>query len=158
MWTLTHAESCAHPVLSPAHQRFSPCINLLWEVHSIELPPWPGCSCRPTSPLGARHVWSAAFWDGLWGMVLTARLARLRLHGARYWLAALVAGGLLLPTLVDAALTATGRAFPMGETSRLQALGIALFVNAARCGAAAFIARLFSLALITRSIATSEVL
>jgi hypothetical protein len=103
--------------------------SLLWLLHAIGLSPWSSYSLQPTSPWGVPQLWSAAFWGGLWGIVLVVLLARLDLHGARYWIGAVIAGG-LLPTLVGAVLMAIGHAFSIGRACWLQALMVALCVNA----------------------------
>ena len=53
----------------------------------------------PVPPFGVPALLSAAFWGGLWGIVLALVKPRLPRGGAAYWLAAL-AFGAVLPTLV----------------------------------------------------------
>jgi MFS family permease len=61
------------------------------------LAPQPAYNLTPRPPLGVPAVLSAAFWGGIWGIVLMALLGRRR--GPRFWLIGLVFGA-VLPTAV----------------------------------------------------------
>jgi hypothetical protein len=55
-------------------------------------------SMEPTAPLGVPAVVSSSFWGGVWGIVFVLILPRL-FHGAAYWAASAIIGGVAL-TLV----------------------------------------------------------
>lgn len=60
--------------------------------------PVPPFDMAPTRPFGVPVVFSQCFWGGVWGVVFALTLPRW-FHGAAYWVAAFVLGGLAL-TLV----------------------------------------------------------
>lgn len=69
-------------------------IALFWLAGVIPAAPWDMTSAPP---LGVPKVISLAFWGGVWGLPLWWLVRRW--HGARQWLAALVAGA-VGPTVV----------------------------------------------------------
>jgi hypothetical protein len=71
---------------------------LLWILHAAGIVPIAPFTMTPTKPLGVPNLISLSFWGGLWGVVFALTLPRW-FHGATYWVAALVAGGVAL-TLV----------------------------------------------------------
>jgi len=89
-------------------------------------PPW---NMAPVPPLGVPSVLSAAFWGGLWGIVL-AWLLPLAAPAMGYWPAAIVLGA-LLTSLVALMVVAPlkGRPFAAGWSPKVWAF--ALSVNAA---------------------------
>lgn len=107
--------------------------SILWLLHEADLTLWPGYSTKPTAPFGVPAFWSAAFWGGVWGILIIAILTRRAYghngdHGARYWLEAAGAGA-VLPTAVGALLTATGHGVPLGSEAPEVALATAVAVN-----------------------------
>src|SRR5262245_6009532 len=60
--------------------------------------PVPPFDMKPTRPLGVPALISISFWGGVWGVIFALTLPRW-FHGAAYWIAAFVAGGVAL-TLV----------------------------------------------------------
>jgi hypothetical protein len=71
------------------HQGF---ILIAWQLGLLPNAPY---SLAPTAPLGVPRVISAAFWGGLWGILLALLLERLRRTD---WLwVGILFGGILLP-------------------------------------------------------------
>jgi len=71
---------------------------LLWILHAAGIVPIAPFNMAPTKPLGLPDIVSISFWGGVWGVVFALTLPRW-FSGAAYWIAALVAGGVVL-TLV----------------------------------------------------------
>jgi MFS family permease len=69
-------------------------VELLWLAGLSGRPPY---NLAPVPPLGVPAVLSAAFWGGLWGVLLVALLGRR--HGPTSWLIGLLFGA-VLPTAV----------------------------------------------------------
>ena len=101
-------------------------LELLYLAGVIPFVPY---SMKPTAPLGVPAVVSAAFWGGVWGIIMIAALGR-RLAGARYWTAALVFGA-VLPTLVALVVVLPLKGQPMGGGWDPAHIGIGLLVNGA---------------------------
>jgi hypothetical protein len=70
--------------------------------------PW---NMAPVPPLGVPAVVSAAFWGGIWGIMMAWLLPRFR--GAGYWVFALVFGAVAL-TAVAGFVVAPIKGMPMG--------------------------------------------
>jgi hypothetical protein len=71
---------------------------LLWILNAAGIVPVAPFSMAPTRPLGVPEIISLSFWGGVWGVIFALTLPRW-FRGAAYWIAALVAGGVVL-TLV----------------------------------------------------------
>jgi hypothetical protein len=71
---------------------------LLWILHAAGIVPIAPFNVAPTKPLGVPNIISISFWGGVWGVVFALTLPRW-FSGSAYWVAALVAGGVVL-TLV----------------------------------------------------------
>src|SRR5215470_2621256 len=67
-------------------------------LHAAGIIPVPPFDMTPTRPFGVPALISISFWGGVWGVVFALTLPRW-FHGAAYWIAALIAGGVAL-TLV----------------------------------------------------------
>ena len=67
-------------------------------LHLAGIIPVPPFDMTPTKPLGVPALVSISFWGGVWGVVFALTVLRW-FHGAAYWVAALVGGGIAL-TLV----------------------------------------------------------
>lgn len=67
-------------------------------LHLAGVIPVPPYNMAPTKPLGVPVIFSQSFWGGVWGVVFVLTLPRW-FHGAAYWVASFVAGGVAL-TLV----------------------------------------------------------
>jgi hypothetical protein len=67
-------------------------------LHLAGVIPVPPFQMAPTKPLGVPVLFSQSFWGGVWGIIFALTLPRW-FHGAAYWWAALIAGGVVL-TLV----------------------------------------------------------
>jgi hypothetical protein len=72
--------------------------GMLALLHAAGMTPATPYPMQPTAPFGVPQVASAAFWGGVWGVVLAALLWRGE-RGARFWLVALLFGA-IAPTLV----------------------------------------------------------
>ena len=83
----------------------------------------------PVPPLGVPAVLSAAFWGGLWGIVL-AFLLRHQRGDATYWLTALLFGA-VAPTLVAWFVVMPLKGLPAGGGFEWPRLLIGPFVNGA---------------------------
>ena len=83
----------------------------------------------PAGPLGVPQVLSAAFWGGVWGVVLWPLLARRR-GRPDYWVAA-IALGAVFPSLVAWFVVAPLKAQPVANGWQMAALATSLLVNAA---------------------------
>lgn len=83
-------------------------------LHGLGITPNTPYSMAPTSPLGVPQTLSAAFWGGLWGILLQAILLRVR-PGPAYWAAAAALGGFLVGgTLLLVVFPLKGRPFAAG--------------------------------------------
>lgn len=86
--------------------------------------PW---SFAPTAPLGVPAVLSAAFFGGLWGILLALIEPRFP-RGAAYWIAAFVFGA-VAPSLVVWFVVQPLKGLPIGNGFPATGVAIALFVN-----------------------------
>ena len=98
----------------------------LWALNALRFIDRAPFSMTATQPFGVPAVVSLSFWGGVWGILLGLLLDRL--HGAKYWLFALVVGA-VAPTLVAAFIVAPLKGMQMtGNPTKLLATG--LIVNA----------------------------
>jgi hypothetical protein len=67
-------------------------------LHAAGAVPFAPFNMAPTKPFGVPDWMSLSFWGGIWGVLFQLTLPRW-FKGTRYWVAAIVAGG-ILPTLV----------------------------------------------------------
>ena len=74
----------------------------LWLLHAVGWAPWPAYQLTPTRPFGVPQVLSAAFWGGVWGIVIV-RIAIGQQTRTRALLVAAGAGA-VLTTVVGALL------------------------------------------------------
>src|SRR5450631_1049994 len=72
--------------------------GLLALFHAAGATAWTAYSMTPTWPLGIPAVVSAAFWGGVWGILLWLAI-RSRQRSTAYWLLAAILGA-IAPTLV----------------------------------------------------------
>lgn len=83
-------------------------------LHAAGVLPNAPYSMAPVPPLGVPQSLSSAFWGGLWGIVLLA-LLRASNGGARYWLTAILFGGIVVGgTLIFLVFPLKGRPFAAG--------------------------------------------
>ncbi len=101
-------------------------ILLLHLAGVIPSMPW---RLDPVPPMGVPAVISAAFWGGLWGIVLALLLPRAR-SGPVYWLVAILFGA-LAPTLVAWFVVQPLKGLPVGGGFQWPRLLIGPFVNGA---------------------------
>lgn len=99
-------------------------VGLLHLAGIVPNAPW---SFAPTAPLGVPAVLSAAFFGGLWGVLLALVEPRFP-RGAAYWVTAFVFGA-VLPSLVVWFVVQPLKGLPIGNGFPLKGLAIALFVN-----------------------------
>jgi len=97
-------------------------------LHAMDWTPRAPYSFEPTRPFGLPHLWSIAFWGGVWGAVLAAFLRRLA--GTRLIAAATVFGA-VLPTLVAWFVVAPLKGQPIAAGGAPVAMAVALLVNGA---------------------------
>jgi hypothetical protein len=71
---------------------------LLYVLHRIAYTARTPFAMNPTQPFGVPQTFSAAFWGGIWGLVLAMLLARV---GERFYFAAAMAFGAVVPTLAS---------------------------------------------------------
>ncbi len=95
----------------------------------------------PTPPLGVPALVSAAFWGGLWGIVLALVEPRFP-RGAGYWAAAL-AFGAVLPTLVVWFVVLPLKGLPVGGGFAWPGIIIGPVVNGAWGVGTALLLRVF---------------
>lgn len=104
---------------------------LLWILHRVGFAPWPAYRLAPTRPFGIPYMLSAAFWGGLWGIVIFRVSAAQRTEGRAVVVAILIAA--LLPTLAGAVLVVLHvgsiSSTDLGTTPKVQALVASLIVN-----------------------------
>jgi hypothetical protein len=105
------------------HQTAILLLHLLGIIPSV---PW---RLDPVPPLGVPTVISAAFWGGLWGIVLAFILPNDH-RSPRFWLLAFVFGA-LAPTLVSWFIVQPLKGQPMGGGFQWPRLLIGPFVNGA---------------------------
>ena len=96
----------------------------------------------PVPPSGVPALVSAAFWGGLWGIVLALVEPRFP-RGAAYWLAAL-AFGAVLPTLVVWLVVLPLKGIPLGSALRWPGIVIGPVVNGAWGVGTALLLRAFA--------------
>ncbi|WP_439596864.1 hypothetical protein [Falsiroseomonas sp.] len=118
-----------------------PLIKLLPFVPEAFRPASPGFSIRSVPPLGVPQVLSAAFWGGLWGILLAALIRWARLPD-------LLTGfllGAVVCTVVGFTLVAQLRGVPMWAGGNTIVWARAALLNGAFGWGAAFLMRPFSL-------------
>jgi hypothetical protein len=96
----------------------------------------------PVPPFGVPALISAAFWGGLWGIVLALVEPRFP-RDAAYWLAAL-AFGAVLPTLVVWLVVLPLKGVPLGAALRWPGIIIGPVVNGAWGIGTALLLRVFA--------------
>jgi len=101
-------------------------LDILGAVGLTARTPFPNAA---TWPLGLPQIWSAAFWGGLWGLVLVAVHRRFP-KGAAYWGTVLLFGA-LGPTLVNWFVVAPLHGAPLAAGGDPAAMLTGLLVNAA---------------------------
>ena len=69
--------------------------TLFAQLHAAGVLPVPAFQFQPTKPFGIPVVVSQSFWGGVWGVVFALTVPRL-VRGAAYWIAAFVAGAVVL--------------------------------------------------------------
>lgn len=99
-------------------------IGVLYLSGVLTNAPW---SFAPTVPLGIPQVLSAAFFGGLWGILLALIEPRFP-RGAAYWMAAFVFGA-VAPSLVGWFVVQPLKGLPIGNGFPMKGVAIALFVN-----------------------------
>jgi hypothetical protein len=100
-----------------------PVVGLLHHLGIVASQPY---GMRPTAPFGVPHIWSLAFWSGVWGVVLVLAERRQRL--LPFALFALVFGA-IAPTLVAWFVVAPLHGQPVAAGWNLERLWIGPFVN-----------------------------
>ena len=85
-------------------------------------------SLAPTQPWDVPHLWSLAFWGGVWGIVLAATLRRLT--GVGLVVASIVFGA-IFPTLVAWFIVAPLKGQPMAAGFVPAAMALGPILNAA---------------------------
>ena len=91
-------------------------------LHAAGITPNAPYSMTPTQPFGVPQTLSAAFWGGMWGILLYAVLLRAGV-GWRYWLTAALFGGFVVGgTLLFVVLPLKGRPFAAGWDFHVWAL------------------------------------
>ncbi|MGH9456573.1 MAG: hypothetical protein ACRD2J_02920 [Thermoanaerobaculia bacterium] len=98
-------------------------------------------SMEPTAPFGVPQVVSAAFWGGLWGIVLLLVLRGVRDAGA--WWATAILVGTIATTLVAWFVVAPIKQQPIAGGWRPEAMAAALLVNGAWAVGTAILFRVF---------------
>jgi hypothetical protein len=81
---------------------------------------------RATAPFGIEHIWSLAFWGGVWGIVLVLAARRQRLMPQTLFA---VIFGAVVPTLVFWFVIAPLRGQPIAQNWNLARLWIGPLVN-----------------------------
>lgn len=99
---------------------------LLAALNALALAPWPAYSMAATPPLGVPAVVSAAFWGGLWMVVLCRLVPGQAERSAALEAATMAACGGGLPTLVAALLMALKGAPWPAHGARLALLAVAV--------------------------------
>lgn len=107
----------------------------LWYI--IHLSPNPPYDFHPTAPFGVPHIWSLAFWGGVWG-ILYGWVENKFPSGALFWIAAIVFGA-IAPTLVAFIVVAPLKHLPINlalprlirgfEINGAWGLGVAAFLR-----------------------------
>jgi hypothetical protein len=100
-------------------------LALLHALHLTQSAPYP---MKPTAPFGLPVVWSLAFWGGVWGVILSVALARVR--GSAFIVAATIFGA-IFPTLVAWFVVAPLKGQPMAAGFVPHAMLVGPIVNAA---------------------------
>ncbi|MBU8538570.1 hypothetical protein [Falsiroseomonas tokyonensis] len=118
-----------------------PLIKMLPFVPEAFRPASPGFNIRPVPPLGVPQVLSAAFWGGLWGIVLAALIRWGRLPDL---LTGFVLGAVVC-TVVGFTVVAQLRGAPMWAGGNGIVWARAALLNGAFGWGAAFLMRPFSL-------------
>ncbi len=72
--------------------------GMLTLLHSVGIVPHMAFDLQPTPPFGVPHVWSLAFWGGVWGILFVWIVGHLP-QGKLYWIDAVIFGT-VAPTLV----------------------------------------------------------
>ena len=99
---------------------------MLWILNAAGFIDRAPFSMDPTKPFGVPAWISLAFWGGVWGLILLLVLGRL--HGAKFWIVALLFGA-IAPTLVAGFIVAPLKGQPAGGNAKMAMVGF--LVNAA---------------------------
>lgn len=110
---------------------------MLWILNAAGVVDRAPFAMDPTKPFGVPAVVSLAFWGGVWGLILLLVIGRL--HGAKFWIVALVFGA-IAPTLVAGFVVAPLKGQPAGGNAKMAMVGF--LVNAAWGLGTAALARL----------------
>ena len=110
---------------------------MLWILNAAGVVDRAPFAMDPTKPFGVPAVVSLAFWGGVWGLILLLVIGRLR--GAKFWIVALVFGG-IAPTLVAGFVVAPLKGEAAGGNAKMAMVGF--LVNAAWGLGTAALARL----------------
>jgi hypothetical protein len=102
---------------------------MLAVLHSLGVTPATAYETRPVPPLGVPRVASAAFWGGMWGVVL-ALLAPWFPRGLGYWGSATLFGAAVV-TLVAWFVVAPLKGLPVAGGGHSGAMATGLLVNGA---------------------------
>jgi hypothetical protein len=103
--------------------------GMLSILHSSGLAPMTVFDMQSTQPFGVPHIWSLAFWGGIWGIGFAWIVGHLP-PGKVYWLDA-VAFGAVAPTLVAWFIVDPIKGLPPGNGWHAAGIVTALLVNGA---------------------------
>jgi hypothetical protein len=98
-------------------------------LHAAGVVPWEAYAMRPTQPLGVPAVASAAFFGGIWAVLLAPFCRDRAAHRVRW--GRTVALFALLPTAVGVVLTLVGHGYGSGAAGPVAAILAGLAANAA---------------------------
>jgi hypothetical protein len=92
-------------------------------LYAAGISPNPPYSMTPVPPFGIPQFLSGAFWGGLWGIGLNGLLGWTEVRGWRYWLTAILFGGIVVAgTLLFIVLPLKGRPIAAGWNMHAWAL------------------------------------
>jgi hypothetical protein len=101
--------------------------GLLALFHAAGATTWTAYSMSPTRPFGIPEVFSAAFWGGVWGILLWLAIRPFD-RSAAYWLLAIILGA-LAPTLVAVLVVFPLKGQPIGGGWRSEVVISGLLLN-----------------------------